>query len=58
VRSLNSRASLLKPNRRQQEPRSVEYGPIYWGDGTAIAWKQDRFDWGLLNGYWRAAKPQ
>ena len=58
VQSLNSRASLLKPNRRQQEPRSVDYGPIYWGDGTAIAWKQDRFDWGLLNGYWRAAKPR
>lgn len=58
VQSLNSRASLLKPNRRQQEPRSIDYGPIYWGDGAAIAWKQNRFDWGLLNGYWKAAKPQ
>jgi len=54
VRSLNSRASLLKPNRMQQEPRDVNYGPIYWGDGAAIGWKQNRYDWGLLNGYWKA----
>jgi hypothetical protein len=53
VRSLNSRASLLKPSRRQQEPQNVEYGPIYWGDSAALAWKQNRYDWGLLNGYWK-----
>ena len=58
VRSLNSRASLLKPNRRQQEPRDVNYGPIYWSDGTAVGWKANRFDWGLLSGYWKALPPQ
>jgi hypothetical protein len=58
VRSLNSRASLLRPNRMQQEPRDPNYGPIYWDDGTTIAWKQNRFDWGLLNGYWKATKPE
>lgn len=58
VRSLNSRASLLKPNRLQQEPRDPNYGPIYWGDGTTIAWKQNHYDWGLLTGYWKATKPQ
>lgn len=54
VRSLNSRDSLLKPSRMQQEPQNPEYGPIYWGDAAAIEWKQNHFDWGLLNGYWKA----
>ncbi len=56
IQSLNSRDALLKPRRRQQEPRSVEYGPIYWSDGTSLAWKENRFDWGLLNGYWRTIR--
>ena len=55
VRSLNSRSSLLKPNRLQQEPQDPDYGPIYWSDNAAISWKQNRYDWGLLNGYWKAA---
>lgn len=55
VHSLNSRSSLLKPNRMQQEPKNIEYGPIYWGDGAAISWKGNRYDWGLLNGYWTAS---
>jgi hypothetical protein len=54
VHSLNSRSSLLKPNRLQQEPQNIDYGPIYWGDGAAISWKGNRYDWGLLNGYWKA----
>jgi hypothetical protein len=55
VHSLNSRSSLLKPNRLQQEPQNLEYGPIYWGDSAAIGWKSNRYDWGLLNGYWKAS---
>jgi hypothetical protein len=55
VRSLNSRSSLLKPNRLQQEPRNIDYGPIYWGDSAAIGWKSNHYDWGLLNGYWKSA---
>ena len=58
VRSLNSRNSLLKPNRLQQEPQSTEYGPVYWSDTAAVGWKQNHFDWGLLNGYWKAAAPR
>lgn len=54
IRSLNSRSSLLKPNRLQQEPQDSDYGPIYWGDVAAIEWKQNHYDWGLLNGYWKA----
>jgi hypothetical protein len=55
VRSLNSRSSLLKPNRMQQEPQNPDYGPLYWGNSATLDWKGNRFDWGLLNGYWRAS---
>ncbi len=55
VRSLNSRDALLKPNRRQQEPQNSDYGPIFWSDDATINWKSNHFDWGLLNGYWKAA---
>lgn len=57
VNSLNSRESLLRPNRMQKEPENPDYGPIYWNDEAARAWKQNRYDWGLLNGYWNAADP-
>jgi hypothetical protein len=58
VRSLNSRNALLKPNRLQQEPQNPDYGPIYWGDSAAETWKQNHYDWGLLNGYWKASSPR
>jgi hypothetical protein len=54
VRSLNSRSNLLRPNRLQREPQDSNYGPIYWGDSAAIEWKQNHYDWGVLNGYWKA----
>lgn len=57
VRSLNSRSSLLKPNRLQQKPRDIGFGPIYWSDSAAIGWKTNHYDWGLLNGYWKSASP-
>lgn len=55
VHSLNSRESLLRPNRMQIEPQNSDYGSIYWGDTSAISWKQNRYDWGLLNGYWKSS---
>jgi hypothetical protein len=55
VRSFNSRESLFRPNRRQMEPQNSDYGSIYWGDNSAIEWKQNHYDWGLLNGYWKTA---
>ena len=59
VHSLNSRAALLRPNRMQMEPGNSDYGSIYWGDSSAIDWKQNHYDWGLLNGYWKAGgRPQ
>jgi len=57
VRSLNSRENLLRPNRMQMEPQNADYGPIYWSENSALAWKQDRYDWGLLNGYWKSTSP-
>lgn len=57
VNSFNSRSSLFRPNLRQQDPENPQYGPIYWGDSSTLAWKQNRYDWGLLNGYWRTTAP-
>ena len=57
VRSLNSRDALFRPNRKQVEPQNSDYGSIYWGDSSAIDWKKNRYDWGLLNGYWKSTSP-
>lgn len=54
IRSFNSVDSLLKPARGQMEPQDVKYGPQYWNESAALWWKQNRYDWGLLNGYWKA----
>lgn len=56
VRSLNSREALFRPNRMQVDPEKSDYGSIYWGDDSAVAWKRNHYDWGLLNGYWKAAR--
>jgi len=60
VRSLNSLEKLFKPNRRQQDaPSNESYAGRCWLDDGTESWKQDRYDWGLLNGYWktRASSP-
>jgi hypothetical protein len=54
ITSLDSLDGLLKPARRQQEPQDVNYGPRYWSKSSALRWKENRYDWGLLNGYWNA----
>jgi len=54
ITSFNSLDSLLKPARRQQKPKDVNYGPRYWSESNALWWKENRYDWGLLNGYWNA----
>jgi hypothetical protein len=43
-----------EPHRLQQEPRDVNYGPMYSSDSNTVSWKENRHDWGLLNGYWKA----
>jgi hypothetical protein len=54
IKSLNSRCKLLKPNLLQHDSPSA-YPARWWeNDGTAY-WKQNRYNWGLLNGYWNAS---
>ena len=56
ISSFNSIDSLLKPTRLQQEPQDVNYGPRYWSNSNAVWWKESHYDWGLLNGYWKASR--
>jgi hypothetical protein len=53
IASLNSRHNLLKPNFVQ---RDADYAqpPRWWEDDGTVYWKQQRYDWGLLSGYWKA----
>jgi hypothetical protein len=55
INSLNSRRNLLKPNELQHDSPGG-YGPQFnwWAGDETKDWKHDRYDWGLLNGYWRA----
>jgi hypothetical protein len=59
VRSFNSLDKLFKPNRSLQDPPDNGAYPARWwlNDGTE-AWKQERYEWGLLNGYWETAARQ
>ncbi len=36
-------------------PASDLNAPRWWLDVGETNWKQDRYDWGLLNGYWKAS---
>ena len=59
INSLNSRTHLLRPNGAQPDPNEVpahprEVATQWWAsdNNETIDWKHDRYDWGLLNGYW------
>jgi hypothetical protein len=53
VRSLNSVVKLFKPNRLQHDwPSNEDYAGRCWLDDMTETWKQGRYDWGLLTGYW------
>jgi len=51
IASLNSRRNLVKPSYLEQ---FIDYDPPnrWWDNDGTIYFKKDRFDWGLLNGYW------
>ena len=53
IASLNSRRNLLKPSYLQQDSH---YDPPnrWWDNDGTIYFKKERYDWGLLNGYWNA----
>jgi len=57
ISSLNSRRALLKPNELQHDSvgGTVASGPYWWASDQTTDWKYDRYDWGLLNGYWSSA---
>ena len=58
IDSLNSRERLLKPNWLQHDsaPSSGDQTiPNWWQYASDTNWKQARYEWGLLSGYWKAA---
>jgi hypothetical protein len=54
IQSLNTRKVLLKPRFLQQDA-TWTYPPRWWENDGTIYWKQQRYDWGLLKGYWTAS---
>ncbi len=59
VHSLLTLKYLLKPNRAQVDPDhgrnpDATANVRWWQYGDTIPWKQQQYDWGLLNGYWLA----
>jgi hypothetical protein len=55
INSVQSRRHLLKPKRRQADP-DPPYDALWWESENTVSWKANRYDWGLLNGYWQAGK--
>jgi hypothetical protein len=59
INSLNSRGHLLKPywlNHDYSGPAVTAVSEHKWWEETQdMGWKQDRYEWGLLNGYWKAS---
>jgi hypothetical protein len=56
IHSLASRLRIVRPNGRPSELEGTrEYGPMYWETVNTLEWEQERYSWGLLNGYWLAS---
>jgi hypothetical protein len=55
INSLGSREKLFKPNPLQHDTAGG-YLPRWWENDETISWKQSRYDWGLLKGYWTASR--
>ena len=56
INSLNSRGKLLKPYWLEHDLPAGAYDPgnKWWEGDQDTGWKQNRYEWGLLNGYWRS----
>ena len=54
IHSLNTLGVLLKPRFLQQDA-TWTYPQRWWENDGTIYWKQQRYDWGLLTGYWTAS---
>jgi hypothetical protein len=55
INSLQSRRQLLRPHLRQSDT-DPPYDALWWDTENTITWKANRYEWGLLNGYWQAAQ--
>jgi hypothetical protein len=59
INSLNSRGRLLKPywlNYDYSTPAVTAVSEHKWWEETQdMGWKQNRYEWGLLNGYWKSS---
>jgi hypothetical protein len=59
INSLNSRGRLLKPywlNQDYSGPAMTAVSEHKWWEETQdMGWKQNRYEWGLLNGYWKSS---
>jgi len=58
ISSLNTRERLLKPNWLEHDSppgAGDQTNPKWWEYDSDAGWKQHRYEWGLLNGYWMAA---
>ena len=59
INSVNSRRVLLKPNWLTHDyAERAGYTPPpnqWWEYEQGVSWKQRRYEWGLLSGYWKAA---
>jgi hypothetical protein len=60
INSVNSVRRLLRPNwlTHDYPDTSTGFTPPsnkWWEADQAVSWKQRRYEWGLLNGYWNAA---
>jgi hypothetical protein len=53
INSVQVRRQLLRPNPAQVDP-APPYDSLWWASQDALSWKARQYDWGLLNGYWKA----
>ena len=54
INSVNSRSALLKPNWLQHDEPGAYSPENPWWQYEEPVWKLHRYEWGLLNGYWKA----
>jgi hypothetical protein len=57
IRSVRSISSLLKPNPVEQDSEAFRSAQRYEATAT-LSWKQNQYNWGLLNSYWKSAPAQ
>ncbi|MCI0402465.1 MAG: hypothetical protein L0212_02945 [Acidobacteria bacterium] len=51
IHSVRTLEVLLPPQPLHSDPveNDPQYGPLYWEASAVLSWKENRYDWGLLN---------